>query len=52
VRADARQRVDDVLQSGADLEWTEAEGFPTAGAYRGHEAVVQGVFMPLGEEYE
>ena len=35
-----------------DIEWTEAEGFPTAGTYRGHDAVVQGVFMPLVEEYE
>ncbi|MET0147140.1 MAG: nuclear transport factor 2 family protein [Ilumatobacteraceae bacterium] len=35
-----------------DIEWTEAEGFPLAGTYRGHDAVVQGVFMPLGEGYE
>ena len=35
-----------------DVEWIEAEGFPTAGTYRGHDAVVQGVFMPLVQEYE
>ncbi len=35
-----------------DVEWTEAEGFPTAGTYRGHDAVVQGVFMPLVQEYD
>jgi ketosteroid isomerase-like protein len=35
-----------------DVEWIEAEGFPTAGTYRGHDAVVQGVFMPLVQDYE
>lgn len=35
-----------------DIEWTEAEGFPTAGTYRGQDEVVHGVFMPLVEEYE
>jgi ketosteroid isomerase-like protein len=35
-----------------DVEWTEAEGFPTAGTYRGHDEVVQGVFMPLVQDYE
>jgi uncharacterized protein len=35
-----------------DVEWIEAEGFPTAGTYRGHDQVVQGVFMPLVQDYE
>jgi ketosteroid isomerase-like protein len=35
-----------------DVEWIEADGFPTAGTYRGHDAVVQGVFMPLVQDYE
>ena len=35
-----------------DVEWIEAEGFPMAGTYRGPDAVVQGVFMPLAEQYE
>ena len=35
-----------------DVEWIEAEGFPTAGTYRGHDSVVQGVFMPLVQDYE
>jgi ketosteroid isomerase-like protein len=42
-----------VLASLADdVEWTEAEGFPTAGTYRGHDEIVQGVFMPLVQEYD
>lgn len=36
----------------ANIEWTEAEGFPYAGTYRGPDAVVQGVFMPLGTEWD
>ena len=35
-----------------DVEWIEAEGFPMAGTYRGHDEVVQNVFMPLAEQYE
>ena len=31
---------------------TEAEGFPYAGTYRGPDAVVQGVFMRLGTEWD
>jgi hypothetical protein len=31
------------------IEWTEAEGFPLAGTYVGPQAVVDGVFMRLGE---
>jgi uncharacterized protein len=35
-----------------DVEWIESDGFPTSGTYRGHDAVVQGVFMPLVQDYE
>jgi uncharacterized protein len=32
--------------------WTEAEGFPYVGPYVGPDAVLQGVFMRLGAEWE
>ncbi len=32
-----------------DIKWTEAEGFPLAGTYVGPQAVLEGVFMRLGE---
>lgn len=32
-------------------EWTEAEGFPYAGTYVGPKAVLEGVFMRLGSEW-
>jgi uncharacterized protein len=32
-----------------DIEWTEADGFPLAGTYVGRQAVLEGVFMRLGE---
>lgn len=35
----------------ADIEWTEAEGFPYGGTYRGPRAVLEGVFMRLGSEW-
>lgn len=31
------------------IEWTEADGFPLAGTYRGPQAVLENVFMRLGE---
>jgi uncharacterized protein len=31
------------------IEWTEAAGFPLHGTYVGPQAVVEGVFMRLGE---
>ena len=34
-----------------DSEWTEAEGFPYGGTYRGPRAVLEGVFMRLGSEW-
>jgi ketosteroid isomerase-like protein len=35
-----------------DIAWTEAEGFPYAGTYHGPKAVLEGVFMRLGSEWE
>ena len=32
-----------------DIQWTEAEGYPLAGTYVGPQAVLEGVFMRLGE---
>ena len=34
------------------VEWTEAEGIPYAGTYRGPDAVVAGVFGPLLAEWD
>jgi ketosteroid isomerase-like protein len=33
-------------------EWTEAEGFPYAGTYKGPDAILQGVLMKLGTEWD
>lgn len=35
-----------------DIVWTEAEGFPYGGTYNGPNAVLEGVFMRLGTEWE
>ena len=35
-----------------DSDWTEAEGFPYAGTYHGPQAVLEGVFMRLGTEWD
>lgn len=35
-----------------DVEWTEAEGFPYGGTYVGPQAVLEGVFMRLGTEWD
>ena len=32
-----------------DIEWVEADGFPLPGRYVGPQAVLEGVFMRLGE---
>jgi ketosteroid isomerase-like protein len=32
-----------------NIQWTEADGFPLAGTYVGPQAVLEGVFMRLGE---
>ncbi|MEX0801612.1 MAG: nuclear transport factor 2 family protein [Dehalococcoidia bacterium] len=34
------------------VEWTEAEGFPYPGTFVGPDAVLQGVFAPLGTEWD
>jgi ketosteroid isomerase-like protein len=34
------------------VSWTEAEGFPYGGTYSGPDAVLQGVFMKLGTEWD
>jgi hypothetical protein len=34
------------------IEWTEAQGFPLSGTYRGPDAVIQGVIVKLAEEWE
>ena len=36
----------------SDIEWKEADGFPYAGTYLGREAVLEGVFMRLGTEWD
>lgn len=36
----------------SDVEWTEAEGFPYGGTYTSPDAVLGGVFMRLGTEWE
>jgi ketosteroid isomerase-like protein len=36
----------------ADIEWTEAEGFPYGGTYIGANAILENVFMKLGGEWE
>jgi ketosteroid isomerase-like protein len=35
-----------------DIEWTEAEGFPYGGTHTGPDAVLEGVFMRPGTEWE
>ncbi len=35
-----------------DVRWTEAAGFPLAGTYVGPRAVVDGVFLRLGEDWD
>ena len=36
----------------ADIEWTEAAGFPLAGTYVGPEAIASGVFSRLQQDWE
>ncbi len=35
-----------------DIEWSEAEGMPYGGVYRGGDAVAQNVFGPITEDVE
>lgn len=49
----ARGDVPAVLAALAqDVSWTEAEGFPYGGTYSGPDAVLAGVSMRLGTEWE
>jgi ketosteroid isomerase-like protein len=49
----ARGDVPAVLEALApEVQWTEAEGFPYAGTYRGPGAVLECVFMRLGTEWD
>ena len=34
------------------VEWTEAAGFPSGGTYRGPQAVLEGVLVRLGTEWD
>ena len=36
----------------SEARWTEAAGFPYAGTYVGADAVLQGVFMPIGQDWD
>lgn len=36
----------------SDVSWTEAEGFPYGGTYIGPNAVLEGVFMRIGTEWD
>ena len=36
----------------ADIEWTEAEGFPYSGTYHGPNSVLDNVFMRLATEWD
>jgi uncharacterized protein len=35
-----------------DIAWTEAAGFPYGGTYHGPQAVLEGVFMRIGTEWD
>jgi hypothetical protein len=35
-----------------NIEWTEPHGLPYAGTYNGPDAVLQGVFMKIGTEWD
>ena len=49
----ARGDVPAVLTALApEVRWTEAEGFPYGGTYVGPSAVLEGVFVRLGTEWE
>lgn len=49
----ARGDIETVLGGlGPSVEWTEAEGFPYGGTYAGPQAVLEGVFMKLGTEWD
>ena len=46
----AKGDIPGALDAFADnIQWTEPEGYPLGGTYIGHQGVVDGVFMRLGE---
>lgn len=50
--ASARKDLDGMLAPFApDIDWTEMDGFPYAGTYRGIDAVRENVFIRLGSEW-
>ena len=50
--ASARKDLDGMVAPFApDIEWTEMDGFPYAGTYRGVDAVREQVFTRLGKEW-
>ncbi len=52
-QAFAQGDVPTVLQSfDENIEWTEAEGFPYGGTYRGGAAILENVFMKLATEWD
>ncbi|MDJ0616809.1 MAG: nuclear transport factor 2 family protein [Calothrix sp. MO_192.B10] len=34
-----------------DVEWIESDGIPYEGTFRGHEAIINGVFAKIGSEW-
>lgn len=49
---DRRDIVGMIADIADDCRWTEMDGFPCAGTYIGPEAVVENVFMALGEMFD
>lgn len=48
----AKGDIPSVLEAlSPEIDWTEAEGFPYGGTYHGPKAVLEGVFMRLGSEW-
>ncbi len=49
----ARGDVEAVLAAlDEQVEWTEVDGFPHGGTYVGKHAVLEGVFAPLGRDWD
>jgi hypothetical protein len=52
-QAFAQGDVPTVMQTlDSNIEWTDAEGFPTGGTYSGSESVLQSVFIPLMTDWD
>ena len=49
----AQGNIDNVFAVLApDVEWIESDGIPYGGRFVGHEAILQGVFAKIGEEWD